>query len=137
MKLPIIVVSVVSLLLAGGLFAFFTRNQVPTHVRQAFVKWSKDNQRAYGPSEIEHRTNIFYMNYLKVQESNKANTYVSALNKFADLTSEEFKVKFTGLRVPAKTAYQQVSKGIKKSATAVPASVDWVAKGAVTPIKNQ
>jgi len=52
------------------------------------------------------------------------------------LTSEEFGQTYTGLRIPE----NHVRKGqvqVVDTTVALPASVDWVTKGAVTAIKNQ
>ena len=56
------------------------------------------------------------------------------VNKFADLTPVEFKARFA-------SSYRPVSSvrgtGQQAPNVSAPASVDWSAKGAVTPIKNQ
>jgi C1A family cysteine protease len=58
--------------------------------------------------------------------------------QFADLTGDEFKARYTGgyrARDAPARAMAVVHKA--KNVSANPASVDWSAKGAVTPIKNQ
>jgi C1A family cysteine protease len=59
-----------------------------------------------------------------------------AVNKFADLTGDEFAAKYTGgFKKPKRNLREQSVTFV--NTTALPASVDWEAKGAVTPIKNQ
>ena len=61
------------------------------------------------------------------------------INQFADLTSDEFRATSTNKgfhpsmprRGPTGFRYENVS------IDALPMTVDWMAKGAVTPIKNQ
>jgi C1A family cysteine protease len=59
------------------------------------------------------------------------------VNKFADLTSEEFKALYVGgLNKPKKSSLRKAAVG-PFNTTANPSSVDWTTKGAVTPVKNQ
>jgi C1A family cysteine protease len=58
-----------------------------------------------------------------------------ALNEHADLTSEEFGARYIG---GFRYKLSQVTEKVKPTPVdALPASWDWSAKGAVTPIKNQ
>jgi len=66
-------------------------------------------------------------------EQSKLKT-IYALNKFSDLTPEEFKAKFMG--------YKSISLSVeapifKDNGVSIPDSLDWRTKGAVTPVKNQ
>lgn len=87
-------------------------------------------------AEKEQRYQIFKANVEYIESVNKAGDqkYKLGINQFADLTSEEFKASRNGYKPrmvkPAKTfRYENV--------TAVPGSMDWRTKGAVTPIKDQ
>jgi len=85
------------------------------------------------------RRAIFAANVAKIEAHNAAKeSWTMSVNKFADLTADEFKYRFaTGLRTKAKATKLHATKKAAKKVAALPSSVDWSAKGAVTPIKNQ
>jgi cathepsin L len=72
------------------------------------------------------------MDYINANNAQN-NGMVLALNKFADLSSNEFARFYLGTRinVPAFEAPEETNN------LALPTQFDWNAKGAVTPIKNQ
>ncbi len=88
--------------------------------------------------DFKMRMDIFCDNYNFVEEHNKKNntTYKLALNNFAHLTHEEFVNMYTtsARRPMMMAAKMNLRTGV---ASSVPASIDWVAKGAVTPVKDQ
>jgi len=59
-------------------------------------------------------------------------SFTMAENQFADLTSEEFKALYTGLKATSERNPQHVL-GVE----GIPESVDWRTKGAVSEVKNQ
>jgi len=63
-------------------------------------------------------------------------TYKKAMNEFGDLTGEEFKRIYTGFNGP-RNEYLNSRNRADLSTVAPPESVDWVAKGAVGPVKSQ
>ena len=84
-----------------------------------------------------HRFEIFLDNLKHIDETNKkVSSYWLGLNEFADLSHEEFKSKYLGLKVefPRKRSARGFSYWDVED---VPESVDWRLKGAVTPVKNQ
>jgi xylem cysteine proteinase len=104
----------------------------------SFGEWAKKHGRTYASKEeLVLRRSIFAANVAKINTHNgEGHGWTMSANKFTDLTSEEFKALYaSGLR-----AHEQRSKNVNLSllhAAANPTSVDWEAKGAVTPIKNQ
>ena len=100
--------------------------------------WKTQYKKTYTAIEEIARYGIFVENYLKINRLNAENGSVKfALNKFADLTGTEFKLKYAngGFYEPHRkwVAANTVSSPIKN----LPDSVDWRNKGAVTPVKAQ
>jgi len=58
------------------------------------------------------------------------------MNKFGDLTAEEFKAKHTGLK-HKNVSHKKSNHTTVRKVKDLPASFDWRPKGAVTPIKDQ
>ena len=87
-------------------------------------------------AEEAFRFSVFRANAAKVVAHNaKGLSWTMALNKFADLTTEEFAAKYIGGFRPAATEKNYELSHLR--ASDLPSSVDWSTKGAVTPIKNQ
>jgi C1A family cysteine protease len=93
--------------------------------------------RSYAPEEFFYRYNTFKSNFDFVEKHNSGNyTWTVELNKFADLSSGEFKNVYLGykpdLRRGARLTLNDLKVGAYPSG-----SLDWVAKGAVTGVKDQ
>jgi len=135
MKFALVVLAVLAVSVAATVPAL-------THEETSFLfsRWMKEHNKHYASTaEFDVRISTFKANALKVRThmANANRTYDMALNKFADLTTAEFAEMYLGY-VPRDNAYLR-SKNIKVFPTkkALPASVDWVAAGKVTPIKDQ
>ncbi|KAL5201020.1 hypothetical protein ABZP36_035374 [Zizania latifolia] len=77
-------------------------------------------------------------NYVLDFNSKKGKPYKLGLNRFADMTLEEFKKKYTGAVKPAIDAVKKAKIVMSKVAAGdVPASYDWRDYGAVTRVKDQ
>jgi len=114
--------------------------QPPEDVRVVFEKFLKDFEKDYDDVEKAIRFLAFQENYLYILEENgKNNSYELGINEFTDMTNDEFTMTHLGLNMPAKQAWGDLPHlGTHKySGGALPSSVDWTTKGAVTPVKNQ
>merc|ERR1719443_889311 len=111
--------------------------------QQEFEKFIQDFEKAYETSEEKAtRYGIFKENRVYIKKMNEENAHVTFdVNQFADLTHDEFAEMYIGGGV--KPELKQVWEGVpylgrhEYSGAELPESVDWVAKGAVSPVKNQ
>jgi len=106
----------------------------------SFADWAKANGKVYSSKEeLVIRRSIYAANVAKVSAHNAANQgWTMAVNKFADLTGEEFKSTYaSGYRAQEKVSKNVDLALLRSNASALPTSVDWEAAGAVTPVKNQ
>lgn len=106
-----------------------------TAVDVAFNSWLSIRNKMYSsPAELNYRKSVFATNYANVEQMNKVMSHESELNLFADMTTEEFVAKYTGLNQQnsnddlSNIVYLKESNG---------ADIDWRKKGAVNSVKNQ
>ncbi|KAB5534104.1 hypothetical protein DKX38_017190 [Salix brachista] len=102
--------------------------------------WMAKYGRVYEDSvEKEKRLNIFKNNVEFIESFNKAGDrpYEVSINEFADLTNEEFQASRNGYKTSSRLSSSGTNSFRYENVTAVPSSMDWRKKGAVTPIKNQ
>jgi len=100
-----------------------------------FQKWASNNQKVYTPEVYQRRLAIFTSNLDLIQHLNEnagPDGASFSLNKFADLTPQEFSAYYLGY-VPS----TQVMEELQLSDDAVPDTFDWISKDKVTPVKNQ
>lgn len=104
-----------------------------------FESWVSKHGKVYRSMEEKlHRFEVFKSNLNHIDERNKkVSNYWLGLNEFADLSHEEFKSNYMGLKkeFPRKRGSSQEFS--YRDVVDLPKSVDWRKKGAVTPIKNQ
>jgi len=108
--------------------------------QDAFIQWMVKVDKSYAPEEFFYKYDVFKTNYDFVEAHNSANnTWEVELNKFADLTSAEFKTIYNGYKPELRRgARQEVKTLADLRIGAYPSgSLDWTSKGAVTGIKDQ
>ncbi len=108
---------------------------------RAFKAFETGFQKHYvSEQERESRFNIFKANYMyiAVENAKGTNSYELGVNKFSDLTNEEFAGTHFGY-VKAKQRFGNAKHlgTHEHNGEALPTSVDWRNEGAVTPVKNQ
>lgn len=103
--------------------------------------WMSQYGRVYkDDAEKAQRFEVFKANVKFIESFNAAGNrkFWLGINQFADLTNDEFRATKTNkgfkpspVKVPTGFRYENVS------IDALPASIDWRTKGAVTPVKDQ
>jgi len=103
-----------------------------------FSKWAAQHSRQYeSVEETMTRFAIFKDNldYIRLHETLGKN-HTLKMNKFGDMTNEEFVATYTGLN-PTVRPSNIARRHRHIDVSALPASVDWNAAGKVTAVKNQ
>ena len=134
-----------ALLTAAGLYNT-TQSSVPAslanktlyseEITSSWVQWKQQYNKSYGTESNESfRLQNFAQNYaeIKAVNSNPDFTWTAGLNQFSDLSKKEFTSTYTG----HKDLNLRSKKPISLKSQSVSTSRDWVADGAVTPVKDQ
>merc|ERR1719183_2402260 len=103
-----------------------------------WLQFKSDYNRDYSGNDDDEqkRFKIFKANVDIIEETNqKKLSYWLGVNEFADQTWEEF--ASTHLGYDKGSHMSDLPKVPFPNITDVADSIDWVAKGAVTPVKNQ
>lgn len=115
-----------------------SRSLPETSINERHEQWMARYGRAYKDAEEkERRSKIFKDNVEYIDSFNKAMSkpYKLGVNEFADLTNEEFTTSRNRFKShvcsPSSLSFKY------ENLTAVPSTMDWRKKGAVTPIKDQ
>lgn len=106
-----------------------------------FTEFIKTYNKNYNDTELVTRFSIFKDNLKKIEEHNSGNhSWKMGINKFADLTADEFKMYYTGFKNPIRPSFVKNKnfRDVKSiSVEDLPDEFDWVEKGAVTDVKDQ
>ncbi|KAM7492177.1 hypothetical protein LguiA_035098 [Lonicera macranthoides] len=115
-----------------------SRSLPEASLQERHEQWMALYGRVYKDSiDKNQRFKIFQENVQLIDSFNKANNkpYKLAVNEFADLTNEEFKSSRNKLKRRVCSTDNISFK--YENVTAVPTTMDWRKKGAVTPVKDQ
>ena len=128
---------IATIALAMGLFHVMRKNDSATNLENArlFAEWKNTHQKSYlTPQEHLHRFSVFLKNLELIKAHNNGNhEFTMVVNKFADLSAEEFKAKFTGYVAQSRNDSVENPNFTKMYPLGVvPEEIDWVSKGAVT-----
>jgi len=126
---------VLTLLIASALAASFS----DAVYQDKFVAFMREHQKSYNHDEFEMRFAKFRANVDFIEEHNKGNHgYTVKMNQFGDLDSKEFGRIYNGYRQKAKPNVAAAEWPLAEvDVSALPTTVDWRTKGAVTSVKNQ
>jgi len=129
----IILASVISLAMGISI------QQSPNEKWQVF----KDTYgKIYSESENRFRMQVFLDNIRLIEQHNARHakgevSYTLAMNKYGDMLPHEFASIMTGYKSERNHKDRKASTFVKPLNVEIPDSIDWFAKGAVTPVNNQ
>jgi C1A family cysteine protease len=124
-----------------NLTSFYGFNALVESPYPSFSSWSLLNGKQYpSATERDYRESVYDRNVRKIAKHNaKGLSWTMAVNKFADLTKNEFVQNYLfygGYNNATANRTKNYNLSLLNS-TALPATVDWTTKGAVTPVKDQ
>jgi cathepsin L len=105
-------------------------------------KWVAQHNKKYNHETFFYRYTVFKHNMDKVITHNKSGkSWTLAMNKFGDMTGEEFKATMTGYNFRDRSYVQSINgpkpKLGHRNEKHSPDAVDWRTKNVVTPVKDQ
>merc|ERR1719187_3064954 len=115
----------------------------PFKIDKRWERYKKAYNKTYpSDSEEARRHAIWRNNTMLIVEHNKlfhANktTFRLGMNSHADMTAKEFAARYNGFHKKHPNSHGPWNPSSQVDVSDLPAEVDWVKKGYVTPIKNQ
>ncbi|XP_078431015.1 cysteine proteinase mucunain-like [Wolffia australiana] len=114
-------------------------------IKLLYEGWLVKHAKAYnGLGEKDQRFEIFKDNLRFIDEHNlpeNGHSFRLGLNRFADLTNEEFRAAYLGVK-PGQQRLRRLNQALSdryrySAGEDLPEAVDWREKGAVAPVKDQ
>lgn len=123
----------------------YSEEDLASHDRllELFESWMSKHGRVYESMEEKlRRFQVFKGNLLHIDQANRRRaSYWLGLNEFADLSHDEFKARYLGVKVnearERRASFSSEGSFRYAAAKPLPKAVDWRKKGAVTRVKNQ
>ncbi|MGI4329235.1 C1 family peptidase, partial [Klebsiella pneumoniae] len=111
-------------------------------VMAMYESWLLKHGKSYNAiGEKEKRFQIFKDNLRFIDEHNaESRTYKVGLNRFADLTNDEYRSMYLGARTGSRRRFSTPKRSdryVPVAGESLPDSVDWREKGAVVEVKDQ
>jgi len=108
-----------------------------TDILLKFTDFVQIYNKNYSDDELSYRFNVFIDNYKTINDHNsQGHSWTMAINKFADLTPNEFKSQHLCYNpVHSKTFLGRTY--FTNTVSDLPTDIDWTSKGVVTPVKDQ
>jgi KDEL-tailed cysteine endopeptidase len=129
-------------LIVAAVLALSVHARVLPSVVESFLDWMEEHGVELGDGEFVQRLSVFAENDRLIREHNAGNhSFQMGHNQFSMYTAAEFRDRFLMRRrvdLPRALGFGMAGVDEEEGAVgAVPSSVDWVSKGAVTGVKNQ
>jgi len=116
---------------------------IDNQLNNAWTLFKHVHQKQYNSFEEETtRRNIWETNLDKIRQHNLEadigiHTYSLGMNRFGDLTHEEFKKQMNGFKVSSETNNFDHHTFLAPAHVTIPDTVDWRKEGYVTAVKDQ
>jgi cathepsin F len=129
------------ILIALALIAFVAADK-DTYIFGQFQKFMKEHNKKYSNiNEYMARYNTFKSNYEKLEamtiNSDSTVSHTVGINKFSDMTFQEFRTAYLNLRISPVDIQKHSGKSFLTYLQDSPASFDWRDKKVVGPVKDQ
>lgn len=132
----VLIFTLIFIIYSSGKVSFYFLNfkAIPEEVyQQEFVNFMHKYGRSYNHVDFHERYQVFKKNHQFITTHNSQNKSTKlAMNRFGDLTNEEFVSIHNGLRGPLRHAEKFVAE-----TSSLPDSFDWRDRGAVSHVKDQ